>query len=495
MPCDERQPLLEAGAVERNQHHESPQQGWRGSSHGEYPDDPMLWTTAFKWSIVGLLAFTGFVVTFTCTSVIPLAPHIVRDLDSHNSRKSSSVLLVTIWELGEAAGPLFLAPLSEMYGRYPVINCANLLFISATVLAATCDRASVFILARALTGLAVASNVLNPAIVGDILEPERRGVAMTIVMMTPLLGGAIGPVLSSALAETLGWRRVIWISAALAGLCELVFLVFFKETCRVVILRRKAAMVHKKLGDAVPSEPSLACDESLGEEMGSFWVSVLRPFVIFSGSGILMALCLFSGVTYTLFYVVSVTLPDILEDVYGQPLSTAGSVFLSFTIGSAISVIICNRSLDRIYTRLRNANKGVGRPEFRLPLAVVGALTLPAFTFFFGVVPQLQLPITFLILSVVLLGMTVMLSTLPIVAYIVDAFGCYSASAMTGLIFVRSLFGTFLPLAIGPLTDGFGYAGGFAVLSVVCLCLAPVPVVVMRYGPKWRQRSNYSREA
>jgi len=44
---------------------------------------------------------------------------------------------VTIWELGEAAGPLLIAPLSEMYGQYPVINGANMLFIVATVLAAT----------------------------------------------------------------------------------------------------------------------------------------------------------------------------------------------------------------------------------------------------------------------------------------------------------------------------------------------------------------------
>lgn len=50
--------------------------------------------------------------TFTCIGVVPVAGRIVMDLEGRES-KSSSVLLVTIWELGEAAGPLIIAPLSE----------------------------------------------------------------------------------------------------------------------------------------------------------------------------------------------------------------------------------------------------------------------------------------------------------------------------------------------------------------------------------------------
>ncbi|KAK0745557.1 hypothetical protein B0T18DRAFT_409707 [Schizothecium vesticola] len=67
----------------------------------------------------------------------PCGRHRARAVGSGSRSHASSVLLVTIWELGEAAGPLLIAPLSEMYGRYPVINGANMLFIVATVLAAT----------------------------------------------------------------------------------------------------------------------------------------------------------------------------------------------------------------------------------------------------------------------------------------------------------------------------------------------------------------------
>lgn len=53
--------------------------------------------------------------------------------------------------------------------------------------------------------------------------------------------------------------------------------------------------------------------------------------------------------------------------------------------------------------------------------------------------------------------------------------------------------GTLLPLAIPPLTDALGLGYGFLVLAGVCLALLPLPIVVMRYGSRWRQKSVYTR--
>ena len=135
---------------------------------------------------------------------MPIASRIVDDLSDHTASPSTSALLVTIWELGEAAGPLLIAPLSELYGRYPVMNVCNVLFISASLLAAFSNNTALFIGARALTGTAVASNVLNPAIIGDIFEPDQRGSAISLVVLAPLIGGATGPAIGGAIAQTIG---------------------------------------------------------------------------------------------------------------------------------------------------------------------------------------------------------------------------------------------------------------------------------------------------
>jgi MFS family permease len=313
---------------------------------------------------------------------------------------------------------------------------------------------------------------------------------MSFIMIAPLLGGAIGPAVSGAIAETLGWREMLWICAALALTCEIAFLTLFRETFKVTILGRRAAKLRKETGN----EFLQTVFETEGDKKnGQVWESIMRPVVVFFGSGVLQAMSIFGSVSYTYFYVISVTLPDILEDQYHLSAAMAGAAFISFSAGSVISVAVCNRSLDRIYIHMRGKNNGLEQPEFRLPLAIAGGFLLPVAILFYGWSADVHLPLWAMLIAVALLGASLMLSVLPLMAYVVDAFGLYSASAMTAVIVTRCLMGTFLPLLVQPLIDNFGIGLGFTCLAGLSLALAPVPIAVMRYGSKWRQRSKYTR--
>jgi MFS family permease len=454
-------------------------------------DNPLTWSGLYKWSAIVLLCLQAFVVTFTCLGLVPVAGHIVADLDGHRD-KSASVLLVTIWELGEAAGPLLIAPLSELYGRYPVMNVANVVFIAATLLAALSPTATILISARFLTGLAVASNVLNPAIVGDMFASEQRGTAMSVTMLAPLLGGAIGPAISGAIAESMGWRSVLWISTGLATLCEVIFLTFFRETFKVRILAKRAAKLRMETGNDNYRTTFELHDI---DNNATLLEAIMRPVVVLWSNGVLLAISIFGSVTFTFFYVMSTTLPDILEGVYGLSPAQTGAAFISFSAGSIVTVTLCNQTLDRIYIRLRDTKgKGIGQPEYRLPLSIVGGLLLPAVVVFYGWVAEAQLPLWVFLISVALMGAAMMLGSLPLMAYVVDAFGIYSASAMTAVIVTRCLMGTFLPLATAPLVREFGFGWGFTILGALSLSLAPLPAYILRYGKSWRQKSPYTRE-
>jgi len=163
-------------------------------------------------------------------------------------------------------------------------------------------------------------------------------------------------------------------------------------------------------------------------------------------------------------------------------------------VGSTISVIICNRTLDRIYVRMRFLHKGVGKPEFRLPLAILGAFALPLTVAAYGWAAELRLPLLFLLFTVCAMGTALMLALIPVMAYVVDAFGLFSASAMTGIIVTRCLMSTFMPLTTAPLVAKMGYGWGFTVLAGFMLLLAPIPMVMLRYGAHWRKFSKYSRD-
>lgn len=156
--------------------------------------------------------------------------------------------------------------------------------------------------------------------------------------------------------------------------------------------------------------------------------------------------------------------------------------------------MICNSTLDRIYIKLRDANKGNGQPEYRLPLVIIGGFTLPLVVAWYGWAAQCHASIAWLLLSVSVIGFCLMLGFLPLYAYVVDAFGLYAASAMTAVIVMRCLAGTFLPLATGLLVDRFGHGIGLSAIGVASLLLAPIPVLVLRYGAKWRQGSKYTRD-
>lgn len=120
---------------------------------------------------------------------------------------------------------------------------------------------------------------------------------------------------------------------------------------------------------------------------------------------------------------------------------------------------------------------------------------MPPIVIFYGLCPALRLPLPIMLLAVALFGSALMLGYLPVISYVVDAFGAVTAaSAMTALIVVRCLIGTFLPLATEPLVAELGYGGAFAVLAAICVVLAPVPFVVMKFGGQWRQRSAYTKD-
>lgn len=454
--------------------------------------------------------------TFTCISVVPIANQIVADLDDGRVSKSSSVLLVTIWELGEAAGPLLIAPLSEVFGRYPVMNGATILFVIATTLAAVSQSTSLFICARALTGLSVATNVLGPAIIGDMFPTEQRGSALSIIALAPLIGGSLGPAIGGAIAETIGWRSILWLSAGLALTCELILLTCFRETFKVAILRQRAAKLREETGN--PKLRTLFDANDGKSSLHKVLECAVRPAIVLSGSSVLQVISLYGAVMFSYFYVFSTTLPDILQQSYGLTPAAIGLTFIVFSkwasnypvscplsrkgyltsitgIGSTVSVLCMNVLLDKIYIKLRERNNGVGAPEFRLPLVISGSFGLPLCVMAYGWVAQMQLPLPVMLVTIGLFGTTLTIVFLPLNAYVVDAFGLYAASGMTAIIVSRCLMSTLLPLATDPLVRRFDWGLGVSVLGGIGLVLAPIPILVFKYGSRWRQLSDYTKDS
>ena len=101
--------------------------------------------------------------------------------DLHVTSAFKLQLSQSVFLLGLGFGPLLLSPLSEIYGRAPILLTANLFYIvwnTASGFAKTIGQLFAFRLLSGFSGsapLAVGAGVLT-----DLWKPEKRGKAMVI---------------------------------------------------------------------------------------------------------------------------------------------------------------------------------------------------------------------------------------------------------------------------------------------------------------------------
>ena len=252
----------------------------------------------------------------------PTTPQILRDFDSNNNLYNT--LIVSIWELGETAGPLFIGPLSEIYGRRPVYHTANVFFIFFSVINGLGVNIDMVVAFRFLTGLSVASLSLNPPIVGDMFAKEQRGRAMAIMGIAPLCGTAIGPIIGGYLSAALSWRWNFWLVAILTAAVEVVLLASLREPYKVVILQRKAKRLRRDQGMPVLDVNS-ACKPSASS---IFKRALLRPPRLLASSPILVLTTVYVSYVYGTTYLVFTSLAEIFQGFYGFAQGPAGLVYL-----------------------------------------------------------------------------------------------------------------------------------------------------------------------
>ena len=117
------------------------------------------------------------------TIFAPGVPQAMRDLDSDN--QAIATLLITIFVIGLAVGPLFLAPLSELYGRTPLMHTSNFTFLLSAIVCAVSVNIPMLLVFRLIMGASTIS--LGGGYVADLMEPERRGRAMNVWTVGPVL--------------------------------------------------------------------------------------------------------------------------------------------------------------------------------------------------------------------------------------------------------------------------------------------------------------------
>lgn len=121
-------------------------------------------------------------------------------------------LVVSIYVLGLALGPLVLAPLSEVYGRWICYAFCNVLYTIFTVACAVSTNMSMLIVFRFMAGcMGSAPLAIGGGTIADLFPVSQRGKALSLYTLGPVCGPAIGPIAGGFLSEAKGWRWIFWV--------------------------------------------------------------------------------------------------------------------------------------------------------------------------------------------------------------------------------------------------------------------------------------------
>jgi MFS family permease len=152
--------------------------------------NPKDWPTSRKWAVTDVLSATSFNRIMVSTIMAPALTTISHELHMNSAE---AVMALSIYLLATAFGPLVIGPLSEVYGRKPILHASNVWFLVWNVLCGFAQTKEVLIASRFLAGLgASGAYALAGGVLGDVWRPEQRGSSLGVYLLIPLLGAAVG---------------------------------------------------------------------------------------------------------------------------------------------------------------------------------------------------------------------------------------------------------------------------------------------------------------
>lgn len=115
------------------------------------PQNPYNWPTWQKWMNCALVSALTFVTPLASSIFAPGVPRLM--VEFHSGNDMLAAFVVSVYVLGFAAGPMLIAPLSEIYGRLPVYHICNVGFVAFLVGCALAPSLNVLIVFRLLSGI------------------------------------------------------------------------------------------------------------------------------------------------------------------------------------------------------------------------------------------------------------------------------------------------------------------------------------------------------
>ncbi|KAL4400567.1 transmembrane transporter [Malassezia pachydermatis] len=401
-------------------------------------------------------------------------------------------LSIALFVAGFGFGPLFFAPLSEIFGRWVIYVISGFLYFIFTLPCALAPNLATLLASRMISGLAASVPMTNVGgSLSDIWRPEDKGLPMAIFSSILFIGPAAGPLVGGAIASATnlgkGWRYIYWTLFAFIGIVWVASL-FTEETLAPVILKKRAKKLRKETGDKRYQTAQERDPMALSKVLA---ISLLRPLEMLVMEPILIAFSLYLCLVYALLYMMFFAYPIIFEEGHGFNALQVGLCFISLIIGICASIVFVWVVIEPI-TKRRIAKRGYAVPEDRLILMFVGAISLPISLFILAWTSMPSVHWAGALVAGLPTGASFVMLYISANSYLVDCYPKVAASALAAKTLLRSLCGAAVPLFIYQMMHAMHNQWALTLLALVSVLMAPIPFFFYKYGPEMRKKSRFA---
>jgi DHA1 family bicyclomycin/chloramphenicol resistance-like MFS transporter len=178
----------------------------------------------------GALGFLALISAFPPLSTVLYLPALPQMVEALDTTQTSVNMTLSMFFLFYSVGLLFWGPLSEKFGRKPILLSGLTIYVVASLFCAFSQQVEQLIAGRIVQALGgSAATVVATAIVKDIYSGREREKVMATIMSMVIIAPMVAPVLGALLLKYTSWRTIFLMLAAI-GAMALLGGMFFRET-------------------------------------------------------------------------------------------------------------------------------------------------------------------------------------------------------------------------------------------------------------------------
>jgi len=267
------------------------------------------------FALTALLAALTAVGPLSTDMYLPSLPDIAHEFHASTPQVQ---LTLSAFLIGFAVGQIVYGPVSDRYGRKPVLLAAVGLFCAASLACTLSTSIEMLIAARAAQALGGSGAVvLTRAIVRDLYSGVRAGRELSLIGSVMALAPVLAPIGGGALQTVFGWQAIFVVLIAAGAIAMAISWTLLPET------------LAKRTMDGAP-------------------VSMLRSYRIVLSNPVYLAYLGLGSFSYAGLFAWLSGASFVLQNLYGLTPFVFGVVFAIGAVGYMVGTTIAARVVARL---------------------------------------------------------------------------------------------------------------------------------------------------